>query len=50
MTTIQTNLNNIAKELEAAEEKSAKLNRKGGKASAAKVDAAAKELANSNGT
>jgi len=48
ISTIQANLNNIAKELEDAQEKSAKLNKKGGKASAAKVDAAAKTLSYAN--
>jgi len=37
-------LTSIAKELEDAQEKSAKLSKKGGKASAAKADAAAKTL------
>ncbi|KAG9242377.1 Muniscin C-terminal mu homology domain-containing protein [Calycina marina] len=47
--TIQANLSHIAKELEDAQEKSAKLSKKGGKANTAKVDAAAKALANANG-
>ncbi|KAI0594552.1 Fes/CIP4 domain-containing protein [Biscogniauxia sp. FL1348] len=42
--TIQGNLQNIAKELEDAQEKSDKLSRKGGKASAQKVDLAASRL------
>ncbi|KAH8592875.1 Muniscin C-terminal mu homology domain-containing protein [Bisporella sp. PMI_857] len=49
MNTLQTNLGNIAKELEDAEDKSAKLSKKGGKASSAKVDVAAKNLSNATG-
>jgi F-BAR domain only protein len=44
MTTIQGNLSSMARELEDAQEKSDKLNRKGGKASSLKVDAASSKL------
>ncbi|KAL7627787.1 Suppressor of Profilin deletion [Parahypoxylon ruwenzoriense] len=44
MQTIQGNLQNMAKELEDAQERSDKLSRKGGKASAQKVDLAAGKL------
>ncbi|KAI5868335.1 Muniscin C-terminal mu homology domain-containing protein [Durotheca rogersii] len=44
MQTIQSNLQNMAKELEDAQERSDKLSRKGGKASAHKVDLAAGKL------
>ncbi|CAJ2514043.1 Uu.00g021620.m01.CDS01 [Anthostomella pinea] len=44
MQTIQANLSNMAKELEDSRERSDKLSRKGGKASAQKVDMAAEKL------
>jgi hypothetical protein len=44
MTTIHGNLSSLARDLEDAQEKSDKLNRKGGKASALKVDAASSKL------
>lgn len=44
MTTIQGNLASMARELDDAQEKSDKLNRKGGKASSLKVDAASSKL------
>lgn len=47
--TMQTNLSSMARELEDAQDKSDKLNRKGGKASAAKVEIAAKKLETANG-
>ncbi len=48
MTTIQGNLAAMAKEVDEAQEKSDKLGRKGGKASAAKVDHAATRLQSAN--
>ncbi|KAG0649368.1 Suppressor of profilin [Hyphodiscus hymeniophilus] len=44
MNTIQSNLGNMAKELDDAQDKSDKLSKKGGKASAQKVDAASSRL------
>jgi F-BAR domain only protein len=44
MTTIQGNLSSMARELEDAQDKSDKLNKKGGKASTLKVDAASSKL------
>jgi uncharacterized phage infection (PIP) family protein YhgE len=44
MTTISNNLANLAKDLEEAQDKSDKLNKKGGKANTAKVDAATAKL------
>lgn len=44
MTTIQGNLGSMAKELEDAQEKADKLNRKGGKASASKVEVATSKV------
>lgn len=44
MTTIQGNLSSMARDLDEAQEKSDKLNKKGGKASALKVDAASSKL------
>ncbi|KAK0386029.1 hypothetical protein NLU13_5866 [Sarocladium strictum] len=44
MNTISTNLANLAKDLEEAQDKSDKLNRKGGKANTSKVDAALSKL------
>lgn len=44
MTTIQGNLASMARDLDDAQEKSDKLNRKGGKASSLKVDAASSKL------
>lgn len=44
MTTISTNLSNLAKDLEDATEKSDKLSKKGGKASTQKMDAATSRL------
>jgi hypothetical protein len=48
MTTIQGNLSAMARELEDAQDKSDKLNKKGGKASALKVDAASSKLQTAN--
>ncbi|KAI9886047.1 MAG: hypothetical protein M1823_002167 [Watsoniomyces obsoletus] len=48
LSTIQGNLSAMAKEVEMATEKTEKLKRKGGKASAAKVAAASSELENAN--
>jgi hypothetical protein len=48
MSTIQGNLSAMARELEDAQDKSDKLNRKGGKASTLKVDAATSKLQTAN--
>jgi hypothetical protein len=48
MTTIQGNLGSMAREVEDAQEKSEKLNKKGGKSISQKVDAAATKLQSAN--
>lgn len=48
MSTVQGNLSSMAKELEDARDKSDKLNKKGGKANAQKVDAATAKLQSAN--